>query len=359
MSTEIKPKRKLKNIDFSGETSHIALVSKGQGGPANNAPNALILKSGEPSSEFIQKMQKVKVTMEVPEFLRTFFCLYEDDAEILAAMMGYTEGSEEDDQGTYSRDSFWSWYRDKNPGDSVWDLTDEQEDEAYKEYIASQLQGIEIIKSLKGLDSQVKVLSKLDEDSYLAFALAQEKVEKALKNKDSAVAKFNEEKQVALKATSSIKTKEVNMPDQNQDEVVLKATFVELQKSFDDSQKSLEDSKNSLVELQKSFEDTKVELQKANETIAAFQKEKQEAIEKARFEQVKAAVKDDAKAEILFKAVKNATEEDFQVVVKSLSELTNKVDDSELFKESGASGEGAVQEQESQVAKILKAKQVK
>lgn len=290
--------------------------------------------------------------MEVPEFLRTFFCLYEDDAEILAAMMGYTEGTEEDDQGTYSRDSFWSWYRDKNPGDSVWDLTDEQEDEAYKEYIASQLQGIEIIKSLKGLDSQVKVLSKLDEDSYLAFALAQEKVEKALKNKDSAVAKFNEEKQVVLKAANSIKTKEVNMPDQNQDEVVLKATFVALEKS-------LEDSKNSFVELQKSFDETKVELQKANETIAAFQKEKQEAIEKARFEQVKAAVKDDAKAEILFKAVKNATEEDFQVVVKSLSELTNKVDDSELFKESGASGEGAVQEQESQVAKILKAKQVK
>lgn len=352
MTDTVKAKRKLKNIDFSGEAAHIALVSKSQGGPANNAPNALILKSGEPSPEFIQKMQKVKVTMEIPEFLETFFCLYEDDAEILAAMLGYTEGSEEDDQGTYSRESFWSWYREKNPGKSVWDLSPEEEDSAYKEYIAAQLSGIEIIKSVKGLDSQVKVLSKLDEDSYLSFAQAQEKVEKALKNKDSAVARFNEEKQAVQKSANSIKTKEVNMPGENQDEVVLKATFVALEKS-------LEDSKNSFAELQKSFEDTKVELQKANETIANFQKEKQEAIEKARFEQVKQAVKDEAKAEVLFKAVKNATEEDFQVVVKSLAELNKTVEQSDLFSEQGASGEGAVQEQDSAVAKILKAKQVK
>lgn len=353
MTDTVKAKRKLKDIDFSGESAHIALVSKGQGGPANGLDYALLMKSGEGNStEFIQKMQKVKVTMEVPEFLRTFFCLYEDDAEILAALMGYTEGSEEDDAGTYSRESFWSWYREKNPGNSVWDLSEEQEDEAYQEYIASQLQGIEIIKSLKGLDSQVKVLSQLDEDSYLAFALAQEKVEKALKNKDSAVAKFNEEKQVVLKAANSIKTKEVNMPGENQDEVVLKATFVALEKS-------LEDSKNSFVELQKSFEDTKVELQKANETIATFQKEKQEAVEKARFEQVKDAVKDEAKATVLFKAVKDSSDEDFQAVVKSLAEISKAVEQGELFVEKGASGEGAIQDQDSAVAKILKAKQVK
>ena len=351
MTDVVKPKRKLKNIDFSGDAAHIALVSKSQGGPANNQPNALILKSGEGSSEFIQKMQKVKVTMEIPEFLQTFFCLYEDDAEILAAMLGYTEGSEEDDSGTYSRDSFWSWYREKNPGLSVWDLTPEQEDAAYKEYIAAQLSGIEIIKSLKGIDSQVKALTQLDEDSYLSFAIAQEKVEKALKNKDSAVAKFNEEKKVVLKATSTTKTKEVNMPGEIQDQD-LQTSFVALQKSFEDSQASY-------VELQKSFEDQKVELQKALDTVAELKKEKQEQVEKARFEVMKAAVKDEAKATVLFKAVKDSSDEDFQAVVDSLTEISKAVEQSDLFKESGASGEGATQDQESGVAKILKAKQVK
>jgi hypothetical protein len=353
LTDTIKPKRKLKNIDFSGDTAHIALVSKSQGGPANLSPNALILKSGEGSSEFIQKMQKVKVTMEIPEFLETFFCLYEDDAEVLAAMMGYTEGSGEDDAGTYSRESFWSWYRDKNPGESVWDLTPEQEDVAYQEFIASQLSGIEIIKSLKGATSQVKALTKLDEDSYLSFALMQEKVEKALKNKDSAVAKFNEEKKVVLKAAKTTKTKEVNMPGAIQEQD-LQTSFVALQKSFESTQ-------TSYVELQKSFEDQKVELQKAQEIVAELKKEKQEQVEKARFEVMKAAVKDEAKAAVLFKAVKDSSDEDFQAVVKSLTEISKAVEQGDLFKENGASGEGAVQDQdqESSVAKILKAKQVK
>jgi hypothetical protein len=352
MSDTIKPKRKLKNIDFSGDTAHIALVSKSQGGPANLSPNALVLKSGEGSSEFIQKMQKVKVTMEIPEFLETFFCLYEDDAEVLAAMMGYTEGSgEDDDAGTYSRESFWSWYRETYPDQSVWDLTPEQEDAAYQEYIAAQLSGIEIIKSLKGTDSQVKALTQLDEDSYLSFALMQEKVEKALKNKDSAVAKFNEEKKVVLKAAKTIKTKEVNMPGAIQEQD-LQTSFVALQKSFEDTQ-------TSYVALQKSFEDQKVELQKAQEIVAELKKEKQEQVEKARFEVMKSAVKDEAKAVVLFKAVKDSSDEDFQAVVKSLTEITKAVEQSDLFNEKGTFGEGNQVEEESAVAKILKSKQVK
>ena len=35
--TKIKAKRKLRNIDFSGKDSHLALVHRDQGGPANGA----------------------------------------------------------------------------------------------------------------------------------------------------------------------------------------------------------------------------------------------------------------------------------------------------------------------------------
>ena len=87
-----KPKRKLKNIDFSDDTSHIALVSKNQGGPANGASYSLILKNAEnTSSEFIQKMQQIQVTYELPDFLQKVMGMYYEDASLLARMMGYVE----------------------------------------------------------------------------------------------------------------------------------------------------------------------------------------------------------------------------------------------------------------------------
>lgn len=48
MTIKSKTKRKLSEIDFSREDAHIALVSKEQGGPANGADYALILKAVNP-----------------------------------------------------------------------------------------------------------------------------------------------------------------------------------------------------------------------------------------------------------------------------------------------------------------------
>ena len=91
-----KPKRKLKNIDFSDDMSHIALVSKHQGGPASGANYSLVLKNVDnPSPEFIQKMQAIQVTMTVPEFLSRFFMLWEEDVDFLAQLLGYVEPEDE------------------------------------------------------------------------------------------------------------------------------------------------------------------------------------------------------------------------------------------------------------------------
>lgn len=45
MTQEVKAKRRLKDIDFSREDSHIALVHKDQGGPASGANYKLVLKA--------------------------------------------------------------------------------------------------------------------------------------------------------------------------------------------------------------------------------------------------------------------------------------------------------------------------
>jgi len=100
-------------------------------------------------------------------------------------------------------------------------------------------------------------------------------------------------------------------------------------------------------------------LLKAKELLDALQKEKQEAIEKAKFQQVKDAVKDEAKAEVLFKAAKLLQDDsEFQAVVKALQEMTQLIEKSELFTETGVSveGEGTQGKPESKVAQLLKAK---
>ncbi len=85
---KVKAKRKIKALDFTGDNAAVALVSKDQGGPANSV-ETLVIKSQNVSLEYLEKMQAVKVTMSTPEFLRRFFSLWYEDADVLAAMMGY------------------------------------------------------------------------------------------------------------------------------------------------------------------------------------------------------------------------------------------------------------------------------
>lgn len=62
MTIKSKTKRKLSEIDFSREDAHIALVSKEQGGPANGADYALILKAA--NSEEVLQVEDTLVEIE-------------------------------------------------------------------------------------------------------------------------------------------------------------------------------------------------------------------------------------------------------------------------------------------------------
>ena len=321
-TTKRKAKRKLSDISFEKEGAHVALVSKEQGGPANNHDYALVLKANKFSEEFIQKMQQVRVTMELPEFLRKFFGMYYEDSKILAAMLGYIEPAQEDAQ-------------------------------TYEDYIQSQLQAFEVLKAANDAESLADVLSGLDETEYLAMLNDQELLEKAFAN----VAKATAESAPTASAEGTDTSPACEV---TKEEVSTSVNKEELEKSKMDEDVKIETVEKAQFELvQKALDEQKVELQKALEVIAQFEAEKKEAINKAKTEQVKAIVKDESKVEAIAKAALSLeSEEDFTAFLTAMTALTAAVETSEMFVEKGASTqEEEPKVQESAVAKLLKAKQ--
>ena len=123
---------------------------------ANGIP-LLIAKANNFSPEFIQKMQQIQVTYELPEFLRKVMNMYYEDAEVLARMMGYVEPENEE----------------------------EDYDDWYENYIEEKLSAFTIIKSLHEAKNLPEALSQLTEQDYLDVLNDQVLIEKALKEYDA------------------------------------------------------------------------------------------------------------------------------------------------------------------------------
>lgn len=332
-----KTKRVLKNIDFSKDSSHIALVSKTQGGPCSGADYALVLKSSKFSQETIEKIQQIQVTMELPDFLRKFFSVYYEDAEVLARLMGYVEPEDEDK---------------------------EEPEDWYENYIQSKLDSFTILKSLNETESIANVLGTLDEKQYLAMLTDQALIEKALS------------KQATTKSETEVKTPESDtskiMHEVGESEVsvskVIKQKETNMTKPVTTKEVTVEMvEKSALEQLQKSLEDQRVELQKALDTIAVFETEKKAQIVKSKTAQFQAVLKDEKTlAAVVKAALALDQDEDFNALLEA---VTNLVKDSEkqketleksaLFQEQGATVSDQEQVQESAVARILKAKQTK
>ena len=75
-------KRRLTDIKFEHAGAHVALVGTHQGGPANGV-TTLVYKSLNIPEELIEKAGQVVVTLEFEDFLRKFFGMYWEDAEVL------------------------------------------------------------------------------------------------------------------------------------------------------------------------------------------------------------------------------------------------------------------------------------
>lgn len=325
---KLKAKKKITALDFTGKNAAVALVSKDQGGPANGCDQVLFIKASNFSDEFLEKMQTVKVELEIPDFLQRFFGMWDDDAKALAYLMGYREDMQE--EAMESKDDFGKWVEDN-------------------------MKSFEIVKALNDTDNHAEVLSKLDEDTYFQFMQDQQRFEKGLKRlevekqeqitkQEAARKKPRVKKQVSKESTEVEKSTAVKTPisagDGGVDNPVVKltkkesnmtdkVTLVEVVQDVEMIEKS------KFEAIQKQFQEQQEQLQKAWATVEKFEQEKKELIAKQRKQDVLGAVKDEAKAEVLFKAVKDASDEDFQAVVKALGDLVQAVENSDLFVEKG------------------------
>lgn len=349
MTTQTKKKatRKLSNLDFSKEGAAVALVGDIVGGAANGH-TTLIMKSRKKklSQEEIFKAQQVRITMELPEFLEKFFYLWDEDADLLAAMMGYDFS-----MATPELESPLDSEGGDGGAEAPEGMDDVQESAAsamdlqakYQQYITDKVASFEILKSLKESDDISLALAELPEDKWNTLIAEQEVLEKSVS-------------QAYLKKS----TKGASASEEDS------STTVEKQVEPSGSEVTTEGKqmpietveKSALIAVQKALDEKTELLQKALEKVEAFEQAQKEAVTKARFDKVEDALKDKAKAEILFKGLNLIEkEDDFDATIDVLKSISALIEESALFVEHGETiDEGQSATKESNVAKALKAK---
>lgn len=293
-------KRRLTDIKFEHEGAHVALVGKHQGGPANGV-TTLVYKALEVDDDIAEEAAEVTVSLSFHEFLRKFFGMYWEDAEILALALGF--------ESSYDDDSF----------------------PHYKEYIDEKVSAISILKNVYKSQDIDSALRDLSPEETLAILKAQETLEKAM---SSALPEGD------LKITSI-------QPEDNMDKIE-KALHEEL------LAKAVADAEEILKAKIAEQEDVLKALQ---EEVEAFRVEKAAAVAVARKDALKAAKLSDDEIEEVFKAVGELPQEAFETVVKQLAAKAALAEESDLFKETGVAGAGEQdQEEVDGTAAILKAK---
>ena len=187
-----KAKRHITEFNFEEEGASVHLVSKKQGGAANGF-TTLIKKSNSTSQlpdvedlDIQKKLEQITVTLSMEEFLRKFFDMWYDDAELLTAMLGFQTEHE-----------------------AYMESLENSEPMTHADYIASKLSSFEIMKSMhEGERPQVSALE------YVTILELQENLEKHEEMMDKVSiekSRFNE-----------LETKETEL-----------ATAIEVQKSLE------------------------------------------------------------------------------------------------------------------------------
>lgn len=346
-----KTKRVLKDIDFSQEDSHIALCHRSQG-VANQSDFVVALKSNSFSEETIQKLQRVKVELAIPDFIQAFFKIEEEkDAKALAYLMGWTEDLSQEAMETQM--DFENW-------------------------VASNMESFEIVKALK--EAEVKdypeILSKLDEWQYLTLLQEQQQFEQGLREQKSNPAASATEfdaststvqhevnkgkgvnpvvKQKAKKETLMAKENESSVANTTATGTVNAASMANAEITVVEKQVEMIE-KSQFEAIQKQFQEQQEQLQKALATVEKFEQERLAQIEKQRLADLEAAVKNKDHAAVLHKALKQAEQAEFTDVVKALAAISLQAEQSDLFVEKSAQVEEKSAE-EDHLTRLLKSK---
>lgn len=302
MNQTTKKKRTLSNINFSGDNSHIALVSEAQGGPANGAAYALVLKTR--SAEFVTKASKIQVELTIEEYLERFYNIWGSDAIVLAKIFGMDVDSE---------------------GDSY----------NYEEWIDERVKSVKILKALKESPNVAGYLASLDEDSVLTLLQDQETFEKSIKEFESSANRVDNSAKTKVEKVEPTGSKTIKK-EKNVDKEMIE--------------------KSALVAIEKELADNKAELLKAREMLQEIEKAKAVALIKARTDVLGAVLKDGKNVEVVMKAAGAVDAENFDALVavfKSQAELLEK---SGMFAELGKTVEVEDAPPENHLQKLIKQK---
>lgn len=306
MTQQRKAKRRLSEFDFSKEGSHIALVHKDQGGAASGYSTLITKATSQFSEDFIKKAQRIKVEMELPEFLMRFYDMWwEEDAKELAKLFGWVDYSEMIDG-----------LEETLEGETKVEVLDTTP----TDYVRGKLQNADRVAELSNTQDLASALAALTEVQYLMLLEDQQEVEKALRGgqKPKAEGKKKTPVSVNKKATIAVHNKENNMSGDNP-AMIEKAQYDAIQKALDEQKEQLE---------------------KATKALADFEAKEKEAVAKARKADILAAVEVEDAAEKLFKAVGELAPEAFADVIEVVKSLSTKVEKSLFFTEQGTKAEG-------------------
>lgn len=318
MMSKKKAKREITDISFGSDDSHIALVGPAVGGPANMKDFALLMKANANfSEETIAKAMKVRVEMELPEFLERFFGLYGSDGEVLARLMGW----EPDEMDVEEEVSYW------------------------EKYIQDKVDSFTLLKSLHASKDIYDTASKMSEDEYLGVLKDQKMLEGIMKN----ITK-SDDGQVEQHIITPEKVVDVEFASKTGG-TRHKTTNGVIEKMTDKVEKNEE-----VVALQKALNEKEAALQKAQALVDKYEAEQKEAVLKAREIALKDAIGDDEAVTKLFKAVSALDDASFTDVVSVLTKLTKKADEDELFKEKGSAAPAVEETKVDALTQFLKSR---
>lgn len=155
-----KAKRRLFDFDFSKEGAAVHLVGPAQGNAANSyeilctkSTDTLPDVNKEDLVEVSKALEQVSVNLSMEEFLRKFFHMWSEDAELLTKLLGF--------------ETEYEYWKEQNQGEEF----------DYSKYLEDKVSQFTIMKSMN--DGSLETITK----SALIDTLAmQEKFEKALES---------------------------------------------------------------------------------------------------------------------------------------------------------------------------------
>lgn len=309
-------RKRLSNFNFEGSGSHVALVGKHQGGPANGVTTLLTKATNEITDEQVDKATMVQVEMNIIDFLTTFFDLWYDDAIVLARIMGLDIEPEPDTEEHYS------WYQ---------------------EWLDERVEAVTLMKSLVMDKSEAEVnkaIASLKPEELLLLLATQKKFEQALSSQEGVT---------APKDANSPSVEKSENKGKEMSEFVTKAVHEkQVSKAVEEAvAKAVEEKDKELVAKQ-------AELDAALVIVKSQEEKEKESVEKGRKATLKEAGVADDEVEVLYKSTEALSTESFEVVVKAMAKDKKAVEESDMFKEAGVSGGAVTEVAEDGVAALTK-----